>query len=109
MKRHPRMKVHPIKNETDYDWALKKLERYFEKVPRRGTLDAARFDALSSAVATYEEQKWPITDAAHHRARLVQGAESGQRSLLPLAGSGRGLWGANSRATIRTLRDERTY
>ena len=32
---------------------------------------------------------------------------SGQpQSLLPLAGSGRGLWGRNSAASIRKLRDE---
>jgi len=29
-----------------------------------------------------------------------------QRSLLPLSGSGRGLWGTNSTETIRKLRDE---
>lgn len=29
-----------------------------------------------------------------------------QRSLLPLAASGRGLYGRNSRATLRRLRDE---
>jgi prevent-host-death family protein len=29
-----------------------------------------------------------------------------QQSLLPLQGSGRGLWGKDSRATLRKLRDE---
>jgi prevent-host-death family protein len=29
-----------------------------------------------------------------------------QQSLLPLAGSGRGLWGKNSTRTLRRLRDE---
>ena len=29
-----------------------------------------------------------------------------QESLLPLAGSGRGLWGRNSTHTLRKLRDE---
>jgi prevent-host-death family protein len=29
-----------------------------------------------------------------------------QQSLMPLAGSGRGLWGKNSSATVRKLRDE---
>jgi prevent-host-death family protein len=29
-----------------------------------------------------------------------------QRSLLPLAGSGRGLWGLDSGAALRKLRDE---
>jgi hypothetical protein len=29
-----------------------------------------------------------------------------QQSLMPLAGSGRGLWGKNSSSTVRKLRDE---
>jgi prevent-host-death family protein len=29
-----------------------------------------------------------------------------QKSLLPLEGTGRGLWGKNSRRTIRALKDE---
>jgi prevent-host-death family protein len=34
------------------------------------------------------------------------GAAVRQQPLLPLAGSGRGLWGKNSTRTIRRLRDE---
>lgn len=34
------------------------------------------------------------------------GAPNSQRSLLPLAGSGRGLYGRDSRSTLRDLRDE---
>lgn len=34
------------------------------------------------------------------------GAAVRQESLLPVAGSGRGLWGKHSGATIRKLRDE---
>lgn len=33
---------------------------------------------------------------------------SPQQSLMPIAGSGRGLWGTDSRRTIRKLRDEWT-
>jgi prevent-host-death family protein len=33
-------------------------------------------------------------------------AGASQRSLLPLKGTGRGLWGRNSSQTIRALRDE---
>ena len=33
-------------------------------------------------------------------------ATHGQKSLLPLEGTGRGLWGKNSRRTIRALKDE---
>ncbi len=34
------------------------------------------------------------------------GATKRQQSLLPLAGSGRGLWGKDSTRTLRKLRDE---
>ncbi len=34
------------------------------------------------------------------------GAAARQRPLLPLAGSGRGLWGKDSSRTLRKLRDE---
>ena len=36
----------------------------------------------------------------------ASGEAPGQRSLLPLAGSARGLYGSNSRATLRRLKDE---
>jgi prevent-host-death family protein len=36
----------------------------------------------------------------------ASGEASTQRSLLSLAGSGRGLYGRDSRATVRRLRDE---
>jgi len=36
----------------------------------------------------------------------ASGEAGGQRSLLSLAGSGRGLYGRDSRATVRQLRDE---
>ena len=34
------------------------------------------------------------------------GAAIRQQSLMPVAGSGRGLWGKNSTRTLRKLRDE---
>jgi len=36
----------------------------------------------------------------------ASGEASAQRSLLSLAGSGRGLYGRDSRATVRRLKDE---
>lgn len=36
----------------------------------------------------------------------AQGAATRQRPLLPAEGSGRGLWGADSRRTVGRLRDE---
>jgi prevent-host-death family protein len=34
------------------------------------------------------------------------GSAARQQSLMPLAGSGRGMWGRNSSSTVRKLRDE---
>lgn len=35
-----------------------------------------------------------------------RGTPTEQHSLLPVAGTGRGLWGTNSAGTLRELRDE---
>ena len=52
-----------------------------------------------------------ITRRGHPVAALVplkdyHGTTSKQKSLLDLAGSGRGLWGSDSRATLSKLRGE---
>jgi prevent-host-death family protein len=37
---------------------------------------------------------------------LAGAASARQKTLLPLAGSGKGMWGRNSAAAVRRLRDE---
>ena len=44
------MDIRPIRTEADYDWALKAIEPYFEKQPRRGTPAADRFDILAALI-----------------------------------------------------------
>jgi len=44
--------------------------------------------------------------AEEARKQLPDLRASGQRSLMALAGSGKGLWGADSTGTLRKLRDE---
>ena len=34
-----KMNVRPIKTETDYDWALKEIARYFDVQPKPGTAE----------------------------------------------------------------------
>lgn len=52
--------IRPIRTEADYDWALKEVEQYFIREPRRGTPDADRFDVLSALIEAYEGKRWPI-------------------------------------------------
>jgi HTH-type transcriptional regulator/antitoxin HigA len=54
------MTLRPIRNEADYNAALKAVEHYFDKPPRKGTPDADRFDVLSTLIETYERVRWPI-------------------------------------------------
>ena len=58
MKR--KMDIRPLRNEADYDWALKEIEQYFERVPKRGTAEADRYDVLFALIEAYEAKHWPI-------------------------------------------------
>jgi HTH-type transcriptional regulator/antitoxin HigA len=54
------MQPRALHTETDYDRALKVIERYFEQEPAPGSHDASRFDLLAIAIAAYEGRHWPI-------------------------------------------------
>jgi HTH-type transcriptional regulator/antitoxin HigA len=53
--------IRPLRSETDYDAALKEIERYFEKAPKPGTSEADRFDLLALIIEDYERKRWPMT------------------------------------------------
>ena len=53
-----------IRSEADYEKALAEIERYFDREPAPGTPEAARFDALAAALASYEDEHWPMADGA---------------------------------------------
>jgi HTH-type transcriptional regulator / antitoxin HigA len=66
------MRLKPIRTEADYNAALKAIERYFDKPPRRGTPEADTFDILGTLIEAYERKRWPIglprpIDALHYR------------------------------------------
>ena len=42
--------IRPLYSETDYDWALEEIEKYFINEPKLGSPDAARFDVLGIAI-----------------------------------------------------------
>lgn len=50
--------IRPIRNETDYDWALREIAPYFEREPKSGTAAADRFDILAALIEAYEARRW---------------------------------------------------
>ncbi len=81
--------VRPIRNETDYDWALKEIARYFEREPEPSSPDGDRFDVLAALIEGYEAKRWPIDppDAVEAiRFRMEQAGWS-QADLARLLGS----------------------
>lgn len=52
--------IKPLRNEADYDWALREIERYFDKEPEPGSAAADRFDVLAALIAAYEDAHWPV-------------------------------------------------
>lgn len=83
------MKLKPIRTEADYNTALKAIERYFDKPPRRGSAEADRFDILATLIEAYERKRWPI-DLPHPvdvlRYRMSTGGFT-QADLAELLGS----------------------
>ena len=52
--------IKPLHNEADYDWALREIERYFDKEPEPGSAAADRFDVLAALIAAYEDAHWSV-------------------------------------------------
>jgi HTH-type transcriptional regulator/antitoxin HigA len=50
------MDVRPLRDERDYDWAIREISRYFEFEPQSGTPDADRFDVLATLIKAYEDE-----------------------------------------------------
>jgi len=52
--------IRPIRAETDYEWALAQVARYFDKQPGRGTPAGNRFEILLSLIEAYEAKHWAV-------------------------------------------------
>jgi HTH-type transcriptional regulator/antitoxin HigA len=51
-----------IRTEAEYEKALDEIEQYFHREPAPGTPEAERFNALTDAIARYEETHWTINE-----------------------------------------------
>ena len=54
------MDINSLKTETEYDWALAEIQRYFISPPPVETPEAERFDVLARLIEAYETHHWPI-------------------------------------------------
>lgn len=83
------MKIKPIRTEADYDAALRAIEKYFDRPPRKGTPGADRFDLLATLIEAYERKRWPIDPPSPVDAILYRMETAGytQGDLARLLGS----------------------
>ena len=54
------MDIRPLVAESDLDWALAEVDRYFVQEPAPESMEAARFQVLLALIETYESKHWPI-------------------------------------------------
>jgi len=52
------MKIKPIKSETDYELALKRLDKIFDAEP--GTKEGDELEILAMVIEDYEDKNYPI-------------------------------------------------
>lgn len=57
------MDVRAIHNDTDYEWALQEIGRYFENEPEIGSAAGDRFEVLSELIKSYEDKTFVIPQA----------------------------------------------
>jgi HTH-type transcriptional regulator/antitoxin HigA len=84
------MEIRPIRNEADYDAALKDIEQYFENEPERGTPESDRFDILAALIGAYEQEHWridPPDDPVDAIQAVMEFKGFGQADLAKLLGS----------------------
>jgi len=53
--------IRPIKTEADYEWALAEVTQYFDNQPEIDSVEADRFDVLSTLLEAYESKHFPIS------------------------------------------------
>jgi HTH-type transcriptional regulator/antitoxin HigA len=81
------MTIQPIRNKRDYVAALKRIERLWGAPV--GTAEGDELDVLSTLVAAYEEQHYPVPPPDPVAAILFRMEQQGltRRDLEPLIGS----------------------
>lgn len=72
------MKIKTITNETDYDEALKAVDRLMGAAP--GTPEGDELEVLTTFVEAYEAERWPV-EPPDPDAELMRQARAGEVRL----------------------------
>ena len=83
------MELKPIRNETDYDHALERIDTLMELNPPLGTPESNELEVLALLVEKYEETAWAISDPDPIEAITIRMEQMGlrQKDLTPMIGS----------------------
>ena len=83
------MTIRPIRNETDYDAALERIDALMELDPEIGTEQGDELEILAMLIEKYEEVHWSIAPPDPIEAIKYRMEEMGlkQKDLVPLIGS----------------------
>jgi len=84
------IEIRPIKTEADYEWALKEIEQYFDKEPKKGSAESIRFDVLAMLIEAYEDEHYPIEgpkDPVDYLRAVMDATGRTQSDLSKLLGS----------------------
>ena len=54
------MDIHPIRNEANYEAALRAVSSWFENEPAAGTPEADQFEVLLTLIEAYERKHFPL-------------------------------------------------
>jgi HTH-type transcriptional regulator/antitoxin HigA len=46
--------IRPLRSEREYEAAIDEIEAFFEKEPKKGSLEADRFNLLALAIEDYD-------------------------------------------------------
>jgi len=83
------MNVRALHNQTDYEWALMEVARYFENEPALGSKDGDRFEVLTTLIKAYEDQNFPVPDAIEVLQFAIESMGKSQADLARIIGRSR--------------------
>ena len=81
--------VRILKTESDFNWALKEVETYFDELPQPGSAGADRFELLTALINAYEARNWPLpeVDPIEFLKGFMQNRNYSRRDLADVLGS----------------------
>lgn len=83
------MDVRPIRNASDYAWALREIEPYFLNEPEVGSKAGDRFEVLATLIEAYENRTVDVPDVGPLDVLrfAIESLGRSQRELADILGS----------------------